>query len=360
MRSLRRVCISLCLALIVPLPGIAQNPGGGSEAGAARVPAAPDAGGPRYWKVAGAPRGLNLRDGPALSARRVAAYPEGTILNNLGCESAAGRNWCDVQEVGGGPRGYVAAEFLVAALAPDGSIPSGPDESALRAGRGDFDATGRIPCARFAGQPMGQCEFGVARAGAGDATVVVTHADGRTRAIFFQLGRAMSADQSQADGYGEFRIERESELNLVRVGDERYEIPDAVIFADSSDSASELTSPPAAELTGAVWHLVQIMSMDDNTYEPESPDLYTLELAADGTMSLRADCNRGAGSWSSESPGQLRFGVIAATQAMCAPGSLHDRYLSQFEWVRSYVMRDGRLFLATMADGAIIEFERRD
>jgi hypothetical protein len=36
---------------------------------------------------------------------------------------------------------------------------------------------------------------------------------------------------------------------------------------------------------------------------------------------------------------------------------LHDRYLAQFPWVRSYVMKDGRLFLATMADGSIVEFE---
>jgi hypothetical protein len=42
---------------------------------------------------------------------------------------------------------------------------------------------------------------------------------------------------------------------------------------------------------------------------------------------------------------------------MCPPESLSERYLAQFEWVRSYVMRDGHLFLATMADGAIIEFE---
>jgi para-nitrobenzyl esterase len=74
-------------------------------------------------------------------------------------------------------------------------------------------------------------------------------------------------------------------------------------------------------------------------------------------MNVLADCNRGKGSWASESDSQLQFGPIAATRAMCQPESLHDRYLSQFEWVRSYVMRDGHLFLATMADGSIIEFE---
>jgi heat shock protein HslJ len=99
------------------------------------------------------------------------------------------------------------------------------------------------------------------------------------------------------------------------------------------------------------------MSMDDTTYVPDDPSLYTLEFGTNGNASMRIDCNRGTGSWTSESNGELHFGPIAATRAMCPPGSLHDTYLAQFEWVRSYTMRDGHLFLATMADGSIIEFE---
>jgi hypothetical protein len=53
----------------------------------------------------------------------------------------------------------------------------------------------------------------------------------------------------------------------------------------------------------------------------------------------------------------LTFGAIAATRARCQPESLSQNYLAQFDWVRSYVMRGGHLFLATMADGSIIEFE---
>lgn len=102
--------------------------------------------------------------------------------------------------------------------------------NATRAGNGDFDATGKIPCAQYAGQPMAQCDFGVSREGNGNATVVITKPDGVTRAIFFINGEANSADTSQADGYGEFQAQREGDLNLIRVGEERYEIPDAVVF----------------------------------------------------------------------------------------------------------------------------------
>ena len=200
------------------------------ESAASEVPAAPEDGGPRNWKVAGVYTRLNLRQQPSTTAGIVTGYAPGTILDNLGCRRAEGRVWCDVQQLGGGPRGFVAAEFLEPAISPDGSAAFGPDDSALRAGQGKFDATGQIPCAQYAGQPMTQCEFGVARAGGGYATVVIRKPDGRSRAIFFRLGRPMGADTSETDGYPEFRATRKSDLNQIRIGDERYEIPDAVVL----------------------------------------------------------------------------------------------------------------------------------
>lgn len=194
------------------------------------VPAAPEDGGPRNWEVTGMARTLNLREKPSTTAGIVTTYEQGTILDNLGCQLGEGRVWCDVQQLGGGPRGYVIAEALKPAVSPDGSVATGPDDSALRAGRGEFDATGNIPCAQVTGQPMTQCEFSVARAGGGYATVVIKRPDGRSRAVFFRMGKAIGADTSQADGYPEFRASKEGDLNLVRVGSERYEIPDAVIL----------------------------------------------------------------------------------------------------------------------------------
>jgi hypothetical protein len=101
--------------------------------------------------------------------------------------------------------------------------------AARRAGEGSFDATGQVPCAQAKGQPMGQCAFGVARTGGGTATVMVTRPDGRKRAIFFDKGRAVSADLSQADGNMTFRATKEADLFKIQAGDERYEIPEAVI-----------------------------------------------------------------------------------------------------------------------------------
>jgi heat shock protein HslJ len=193
---------------------------------AAEVPAAPEDGGPRNWEVTGVSRMLNLRERPSTKARIITGYGPGTILDNLGCQMSEGRIWCDVQPFGGGPRGYAAAAFLKPAVSPDGRAATGRDDSAERAGLGKFDATGKIPCAQSPGQPMTQCQFGVARAGGGYATVVIKKPDGRTRAIFFRMGKPVGADTSEADP-GEFSTTREGDLNLIRIGSERYEIPDA-------------------------------------------------------------------------------------------------------------------------------------
>ena len=234
MKRLSIIVVAMLMTPIVVLFGLMLSVCGAPSVKAASsarsqstVPAAPEDGGPRNWEVS---RGLNLREQPSTTARIVTRYAPGTILDNLGCQLADGRVWCDVQQLGGGPRGYVSAELLKPAVSPDGSVATGPDDSALRAGQGKFDATGNVPCAQDAGQPMGQCEFGVARAGGGYATVVIKKPDGHTRAIFFRMGKPIGADTSQAEGYPEFSAAKESDLNLIRVGNERYEIPDAVVL----------------------------------------------------------------------------------------------------------------------------------
>jgi hypothetical protein len=103
-------------------------------------------------------------------------------------------------------------------------------EASARASQRKFNATGKIPCAQHKGQPMGACDFGVARAGGGTAAVAITRPDGRTRVIFFKAGRAVAADLSQADGDMSFGATQEADLYLIRAGNERYEIPEAAIY----------------------------------------------------------------------------------------------------------------------------------
>jgi hypothetical protein len=79
------------------------------------------------------------------------------------------------------------------------------------------------------GQPAGSCPFGVTRWGNGSADVTVTKPDGRKRVIFFEKGKAIGADTSQADAR-EFSASKKDDIYIIRIGKERYEIFEAVIF----------------------------------------------------------------------------------------------------------------------------------
>jgi para-nitrobenzyl esterase len=89
----------------------------------------------------------------------------------------------------------------------------------------------------------------------------------------------------------------------------------------------------------------------------DDPAKYTIAFGTDSTVNARIDCNRGRGSWKSSGPNQLQLGPLALTRAMYPPGSLHDRIVKDWEFVRSYILKNGHLFLALMADGGIYEFE---
>lgn len=91
-----------------------------------------------------------------------------------------------------------------------------------------FHATGMVPCSSGSGAPTGQCPFGVVRRGAGDADVTVTLPTGHKRTIMFEKGRPVRSDAPAASGA--FGASKTSDLNVITIGTERYEIPDAVVL----------------------------------------------------------------------------------------------------------------------------------
>lgn len=117
------------------------------------------------------------------------------------------------------------AEYRLEMIVGGGGAPAGDAKVAGTA----FHATGEIPCSMGGGQPTGSCPFGVVRQGNGSGAVTVTRPDGGQRVIFFDNGKATGYDMSQADK-GEFSAGKQSDLNIIRIGEERYEIPDAAVF----------------------------------------------------------------------------------------------------------------------------------
>lgn len=123
-------------------------------------------------------------------------------------------------------------------------------------------------------------------------------------------------------------------------------------------------APDVAGLTGTRWRLIEFQSMDDaiGTTRPEDPTVYTLAFDGDGTVAMRLDCNRGTGPWSATpgatgETGSLTIGPLAMTRALCPPPSMDEKIARDMDFVRGYMLRDGRLSLSLMADGGIYLWE---
>jgi para-nitrobenzyl esterase len=130
-----------------------------------------------------------------------------------------------------------------------------------------------------------------------------------------------------------------------------------LLLAGSVSCARPPAASPGPALGGTAWQLVKFQSSDGTTLTPDDRTKYTIEFGDGGRLNARIDCNRGRGSWSTPGPSQLELGAMGLTRAVCPPGSLHDRMVKDWALVRSYVFKDGHLFLSLMADGGIYEFE---
>jgi heat shock protein HslJ len=104
--------------------------------------------------------------------------------------------------------------------------------------------------------------------------------------------------------------------------------------------------------------------MDDaiGTLRPDDPSRYTMRLKGDGTVTMRLNCNRASGTWSvkpsgSDDSGRFEFGALATTRALCPPPSLDAKIAAHAKYIRSYLLKDDRLYLSLMADGGIYAWE---
>ena len=141
--------------------------------------------------------------------------------------------------------------------------------------------------------------------------------------------------------------------------------------APHANVTPEVTPAPQAAqavvdnpLADTDWQLVEFQSMDDaqGTTQPDDPSLYTMRLNADGTVTMRLNCNRANGSWSFEpsadpTNGRFEFGPLAVTRALCPPPSMDELVAAQAEYVRGFLLKEGRLYLSLMADGGIFAWE---
>lgn len=113
---------------------------------------------------------------------------------------------------------------------------------------------------------------------------------------------------------------------------------------------------PADPLAGSAWRLERIEYMDDTTVTHDGARRYGIAFDAEGNVSIQADCNTLGGRYTYTPPSGLEFGMLRSTLAFCGEGSLYDRIRKDMPYVRSFVLKDGQLHVALMADGGIYRF----
>jgi uncharacterized protein YraI len=169
-------------------------------------------GGPDWWQVANLTAGdtLNVRSGPGTRNPVVGQLANGDRVRNRGCRMNGRTRWCKVELSGDSSfGGWVAGRFLKEAAPPSSNT-----------------ASGRIPCAMSGSQPMTSCAFRVSRGRGGTASVWVALPAGGERYLDFREGKLVGSNPGLS-----FRQRRTGDLNRIRIGgQERYEIPDALIY----------------------------------------------------------------------------------------------------------------------------------
>jgi heat shock protein HslJ len=122
--------------------------------------------------------------------------------------------------------------------------------------------------------------------------------------------------------------------------------------APVGDAPARDRAPEA--VAGKVWQWERTVA-PVATVESTDPDRYTLELAPNGRLLVRADCNRGTGTYRI-SAGTLAIGPIATTRMACPPGSLDARYLGDLQRAAGFFVEGGQLFIELPVDSGTMRF----
>ena len=113
--------------------------------------------------------------------------------------------------------------------------------------------------------------------------------------------------------------------------------------------------PASQEVTGTTWKWQQTRYNNDTNAVPTDPSRYTIAFNADGTINIRADCNRGGGTYSIQEQ-QIAIEVTHTTRAMCPPDSLDQGFIKDLNAAKILFFRDGNLYFDLKYDTGTMVF----
>ena len=112
------------------------------------------------------------------------------------------------------------------------------------------------------------------------------------------------------------------------------------------------------EIIGIVWKWDQTIYNNDTKTAPAEPDQYTLKLQPDGTVGVRADCNRGGGTYIKQNS-NISIHIAHMTRALCPADSLEEEFLRNLAAAVIYFVQDRNLYLDLKFDSGTMKFSKK-
>jgi heat shock protein HslJ len=149
--------------------------------------------------------------------------------------------------------------------------------------------------------------------------------------------------------------------------DQTYEKPEVITFRVSGEmmeaveydrearGSDGLSLQKQPDITDKEWQLTEMYYFNDAAVKPYNPSGYMLQLFHNGTVLVKADCNRGTGTFVLAGK-KLTFQKVGYTREISLPGSLSEQYMKALEAAISCMIRDEYLFIYSTADSGVLKF----
>ena len=135
---------------------------------------------------------------------------------------------------------------------------------------------------------------------------------------------------------------------------ERVPAPNAAPSYFPANSIPPAMTSATNEIVGPIWQWLHTQRAGEPAVAPDAPDRYTLAFQPGGRVNVRADCNRGSGSYQVDGS-DMKFGPIALTKMACPPDSKDSVFLRALAQTRTYAF-DPEGLLLTLGDGTLMRF----
>jgi heat shock protein HslJ len=118
------------------------------------------------------------------------------------------------------------------------------------------------------------------------------------------------------------------------------------------------TPVPVNGPVGPVWYWISFQGADGTSITVADPDEYSLQLLANGSANIKADCNTASGTYSL-SGSNLQVDVLTSTKVACPEGSYSEQFLNYLDSSVSFNLdnNNNRLNI-TLADGSVMRFTK--